>query len=314
MFQKPTSLIEFILEEEKKIPQATGSLTLVLTQLEYAGKIITSHIRQAGLVDILGETGDKNVFSDEVKKIDVFSNELLIQTLRDSGEVAAVGSEELEEPVWFDKKKKYIVFLDPLDGSANVDTNAPCGTIFSIYHNTGELLQKGEDQVAAGYILYGTSVMFVYSVGHGLNGFTLDPSVGSFLLSNPAMIIPDVATLYSTNEATIHLWEEKAQTFLSSVKKSEGIKARYIGAMVADLHRILLKGGIFIHPRDNKNKDGKLRLLYEVNPFAFMLQQAGGHSLTTDGVDPLHLLPTSIHQQVPILLGSPTLVNSFTTH
>lgn len=311
MFHQPTSLVEFILEEERKIPKATGSLTLLLTQLEYAGKIIASHIKKAGLVDILGETGDKNVFSDEVKKIDVFSNDLLIQTLRDSGEVAAVCSEELEKPIWFDKSRKYFVFFDPLDGSANVDTNAPCGTIFSIYHNTGELLLKGKDQVAAGYILYGTSVMFVYTVGQGLNGFTLDPSVGSFLLSNPGMTIPDSATHYSANETATHLWEERAKSFLQEVKKMEGIKARYIGAMVADMHRILLKGGIFIHPRDNRNKDGKLRLLYEVNPFAFMMQQASGLSLTTDGIDPLTLSPTSIHQQVPVILGSPHIVKTY---
>lgn len=311
MFQKPTSLIEFILEEERKIPRATGSLTLVLTQLEYAGKIITSHIKQAGLVDILGETGDTNVFADQVKKIDVFSNELLIQTLRDSGEVAAVGSEELEEPIWFDKKRKYIVFLDPLDGSANVDTNAPCGTIFSIYHNTGDLLQKGKDQVAAGYILYGTSVMFVYSCGQGLNGFTLDPSVGSFLLSNPNITIPDKASIYSANETATHLWEEQAQTFLHKVKGLDGIKARYIGAMVADIHRILLKGGVFIHPRDAKNKEGKLRLLYEVNPFAFLLKEAKGRSLTTDGIDPLTISPTSVHQQVPIIMGSSSILQIF---
>lgn len=313
MFQKPTSLVEFILEEERKIPKATGSLTLLLTQLEYAGKIIASHIKKAGLVDILGETGDKNVFSDEVKKIDVFSNELLIQTLRDSGEVAAVASEELEEPIWFDKSRKYFVFFDPLDGSANVDTNAPCGTIFSIYHNTGELLQKGENQVAAGYILYGTSVMFIYTAGDGVNGFTLDPSVGSFLLSNPEMTIPDVASIYSANETATHLWEDSAQTFLHSVKKMDGVKARYMGAMVADMHRILLKGGIFIHPRDQRNKEGKLRLLYEVNPFAFLLKHAGGLSVTTDGVDPLSLPPTSIHQQVPVLLGSPHIITSFKT-
>ena len=304
MFTKPTSLVEFILEEEKKIPQATGSLTLVLTQLEYAGKIITSHIRQAGLVDILGETGDKNVFADEVKKIDIFSNELLMQTLRDSGEVAAVGSEELDEPLWFDKSRKYIVFLDPLDGSGNVDTNAPCGTIFSIYHNTGNLLQKGRDQVAAGYILYGTSVMFVYTVGQGVNGFTLDPSVGSFLLSNPQITMPDKTTLYSANESNIHLWENTARAYLEKIKEPESIKARYIGAMVADLHRILLKGGVFIHPRDSKNTHGKLRLLYEVNPFAFIFQQAAGQSLTTDGQNPLDLTPDSVHQQVPIIMGS----------
>lgn len=313
MFQKPTSLVEFILEEERKIPQATGSLTLVLTQLEYAGKIIASNIKQAGLVDILGETGTTNATLDEVKKIDVFSNDLLIQTLRESGEVAAIASEEMEEPLWVDKKRKYIVFMDPLDGSSNVDSNAPCGTIFSIYRNTGTLLQKGEDQVAAGYILYGTSVMFVFTSGNGVNGFTLDPSVGSFLLSNPKMVIPDTANIYSANETAIDLWEEKAQAFLKEVKTLPGIKARYIGAMVADLHRILLKGGIFLHPRDNKNKDGKLRLLYEVSPFAMIFKEAKGIARTTDGDSPLSIVPSSIHQQVPVVYGSPlNLLTSLT--
>lgn len=314
MFHKPTSLIEFILEEEQKIPDATGSLTLLLTQLEYAGKIIASHIKQAGLVDILGETGEKNVSEDNVKKIDVFSNELLTKTLHDSGQVAAVASEEMEDPLWINKNGNYIVFFDPLDGSSNVDTNAPCGTIFSIYKNRGELLQKGSEQIAAGYILYGTSVMFVYSVGNGVNGFTLDPSIGSFLLSHPSLTFPDSPSYYSVNEHQASTWPHPVQTFFTSVKATKGIKPRYIGAMVADMHRILLKGGVFLYPQDINNPEGKLRLMYEVNPFSYLIKQAGGISLTTTGKDPLSISPASLHQRTPFLTGSPTLLSTYPSY
>lgn len=306
MYHKPTSLVEFILEDERKIKNARGNFTLLLTQLEYATKIIASHVRKAGLVDILGATGTKNISQDEVQKIDEFSNNLLTETLLATDQVFAVASEESEEAVYSPNKQgEYTVFFDPLDGSSNMDVNVSIGTIFSIYHKSDSLLQPGNKQVAAGYALYGSSDMFVYSCGHGVNGFTLDPSVGSFLLSHPNIKIPQKGNIYSVNEANSPYWEKGMQNYIESLKTQEKpYKARYIGSMVADVHRTLLKGGIFLYPSDKKHPNGKSRLLYEVNPMSFVLQQAGGKAVSSSG-NPLDIIPTSIHQRAPIVLGSP---------
>lgn len=312
MFTKPTTLTEFILQEEKKFKHATGSLTLLLTQIENAGKIVASHIKKTGLVDIIAETGTKNVFAEEVKKIDDFSNELLVDTLTASGQVGNLASEEMEEEIVVDKKGHYNIFFDPLDGSSNIDVGITVGTIFSIYHNSGELLQQGSKQVAAGYILYGTSVMFVYTHGAGVNGFTLDPSVGSFLLSHPDMKIPQKGSMYSINEAYSPWWDEATKKYIDAVK-SAGYKSRYVGCLVADGHRTLIKGGIFLYPADKKSPQGKLRLMYEVNPFAFIIEQAGGKAVSGKG-SPLDILPTNLHQRVSIALGSPDDVNQYLSH
>lgn len=312
MYNKPTSLIEFILEDERKTPNAKGNFTLLLTQLEYATKIIASHVRKAGLVDILGKSGTRNAYQDEVQKIDEFSNNLLVETLLSTDQVFAVASEELEKPMYSKNKQgEYVVFFDPLDGSSNMDVNITIGTIFSIYHKSDSLLQPGNKQIAAGYALYGSSDMFVYSCGHGVNGFTLDPQVGSFLLSHPHIKIPQKGTIYSTNEANYPHWDKGLQEYVDNLKTQENpYKARYIASMVADVHRTLLKGGIFLYPADKKNPEGKLRLLYEVNPMSYVLQQAGGIAVSGDQ-NPLDIIPTSFHQRASIVLGSPQDIESY---
>lgn len=308
---KPISLTEFILEEEREFPKAKGNFTLLLSQLEYAGKIIASHIRKAGLVDILGKTGSKNASADEVIELDRYSNELLIETLTSSGQVHAVGSEELEEIHFVEKDGgEYVVFFDPLDGSANTEVNVTVGTVFSIYHIDTNLLQPGNKQVAAGYILYGTSCMFVYSSGNGVNGFTLDPSIGTFLLSHPNMTIPKEGNLYSINEANSAQYDKPTKNYLEAIKQQGSYKARYIGSMVADIHRTLILGGIFLYPADHKYKDGKLRLMFEVNPMAYLIKQAGGIALSGTR-DPLDLIPSSLHQRAPIVLGSKKNVEEY---
>lgn len=300
--KKPVSLVEFILEEEKQFKKATGTLTLILAQLEYVGKIIASHVRKAGLVDILGATGDKNLHQDEVQKMDVFANQLLLDILASTKQVAIAASEEMEQEVKLSKKGEYVVFFDPLDGSSNMDVNVSIGTIFSIYHRSSSLLQPGNKQVAAGYILYGSSVMFVYTFGNGVNGFTLDPSVGSFLLSHPNMRIPKKGSVYSINEANAPHYNQNLLDYLKNLK-TQGYKARYIGSMVADVHRTLLKGGVFLYPSDNKNPTGKLRLIYEVNPMSFIITKAGGKAVS-QRKDPLDITPESLHQKIPVALGS----------
>lgn len=308
MFKKTVSLTEFILDEEKGNPSATGDLTLLLTHIEYASRIIASHITKAGLIDILGSSGRKNIHQEEVQRLDEMSNQLLIDVLSNTGIVATLASEELEEPINGNNSGKYTVFFDPIDGSANLDINASVGTIFSIYLSSDQLLQTGEKQIAAGYIIYGSSTMFVYTTGHGVNGFTLDPSIGSYLLSHPDIKIPEKGNIYSVNEANYPLWDNKTQQFIDSLKPT--YKSRYIGSMVADVHRTLLKGGIFLYPSDQKSPNGKLRLIYEINPFSFIISQAGGMA-TTNGKDPLTLLPSSLHQTAPIALGSKHEVKLF---
>ena len=309
MYTKPTTLTEFILQEEKKYPDATGSLTLLLTHIENAAKIISSHIKKAGLVDIIGTTGAVNASKDEVKKIDEFSNKLLVDTLSASGQVGYLASEEMDKEVVVDKNGRYNVFFDPLDGSSNIDVGITVGTIFSIYQNDGSLLQQGNQQVAAGYILYGTSVMFVYTHGNGVNGFTLDPSIGSFLLSHPNIKIPQKGSIYSVNEGNSPLWDEGTKKYIDSLKDA-GYKSRYIGALVADGHRTLIKGGVFLYPADKKNKEGKLRLMFEVNPFSFIVEQSGG-KVVSNGGSPLEIKPSNSHQRVPIALGSLNDINEY---
>lgn len=312
MYTKPVTLTEFILQEEKKYKHATGSFTFLMAQIENAAKIIASHIKKAGLVDIIGETGVHNVYADEIKKIDQFSNNLLIDTLVLSGQVAALASEELEEPMIVDKNGHYNVFFDPLDGSSNIDVGITVGTIFSIYHSKGGLLQPGEKQVAAGYILYGTSVMFVYTHGDGVNGFTLDPSIGSFLLSHKDIKIPQKGKIYSVNEGQSLLWDEHLIKYLHKLKE-DGYKARYVGSAVADIHRTLLKGGVFLYPSDRKNPKGKLRLMIEGHPLAFVITQAGGKAVSGK-MNTLSVVPKSIGQRVPIAMGSPEDVDEYLTY
>lgn len=301
-------LNRFILEEERRYPNATGSLSLALTAVESAAKIIAAHVRMAGLADILGKSGSINVFGEEVQRLDVFSNNLMVQHLSDSGQFFALASEEMEEVIFPEKGRngKYIIAFDPLDGSSNIDVNVNVGTIFSIHRkNRGSIedfLVAGKEQVAAGYILYGTSTMLVYTTGNGVNGFTLDPSVGLFLLSHPDIKIPSRGKIYSINESNYHNWDQRLQKYVDNLK-ARGYTSRYAGAMVADVHRILIRGGIFSYPADIKNKKGKLRLIYEASPMAFIIEQAGGRA-TTGEEDLLNIKPSQIHEKTPVFLGS----------
>ncbi len=316
MYHKVTTLTEFILNEEKKIEDATGSFTLLLTILENSVRIIGSHIKKTGLVDILGAAGSINTYGEKVQKLDEYANKLLIDTLINSGLVYAVGSEELEKPIFSDNLRgEYVVFFDPLDGSSNIATNAPMGTIFSIYkapplnirskdtHDEKELLQKGSKQLAAGYALYGSSIMFVYTAGQGVNGFTLDPSIGSFLLSHPDMRVPTEGKIYSINEGLYDLLDNGHKKYLKDIKKDE-YKTRYIACMVADVHRIMISGGIFMYPANTKDINGKLRLMYEVNPMSYIIEQAGGKAVDSKGVNPLKYQPSQISERRPIAMGS----------
>lgn len=301
-------LNRFILEEERRHLRATGSLTLALTAVETATKIISANVRMAGLANVLGKIDKVNVQGEEVEKLDEMSNSLLIQHLSDSGQFYGLASEELDEAVFPQKGAggKYVIAFDPLDGSSNIDVNVNIGTIFSIHKvvdkSENDFLQEGSKQIAAGYVVYGSSTMLVYSTGNGVNGFTLDPSVGMFLLSHPNIRLPEIGKIYSINEGNYSKWDEPLKKYIDAVKQ-KGTKARYIGSMVADVHRTLIKGGIFAYPADSKNKSGKLRLLYEASPMSFLIEQAGGKA-TTGREDILKVKPDSIHQRVPVFLGS----------
>ncbi|MBP6044808.1 class 1 fructose-bisphosphatase [Candidatus Woesebacteria bacterium] len=311
---KITTLTEFVLQEEHRVPNATGRLTLLLNQIGEATKIIASHVKRSGLADIIGKSGKTNSYDEETQKLDEYSNALLIEMLTNSQQVALIGSEELEKSVKTNcPNAEYSVFMDPLDGSSNIDVNVSIGTIFSIYHHAKGDLQPGKQQVAAGYILYGSSVMFVYTSGNGVNGFTLDPAIGSFLLSHPNMKIPEEHKEYSFNEGKYNLVNDSVRAYLDAIKSEEKpYQQRYIGSMVADLHRILLKGGIFLHPADKKMPQGKLRLMYEVNPFSLIVQQAGGKAVS-ENRDPLDIVPSEFHQRVPIVIGSKKEVEKYLT-
>ncbi len=307
MYNKVVTLTEFILQEEKKVANATGQLTLLLTHIENAAKIISSHVRRSGLVDIIGEAGTKNASGDDVKKLDVFANQLLVDMLLGSGQVFAVASEELEEPLYAkDKKGEYVVFFDPLDGSSLIDTGQAIGTIFSIYRKSDTLLQSGDKQVAAGYVLYGSTTMFIYTSGNGVHGFTLDPSIGSFLLSHHKMTIPEKGKEYAINEGNMLFFDDKVKEYIATLKEN-GYKLRYAGAMIADIHRTMIHGGIFLYPRDKKTPNGKLRLLFEVNPMAYIVEQAGG-MVFDQGENPLTIVPQSFHERAPCIVGSKTEV------
>lgn len=309
--QTLTTFTDFVLAEEHRLKNTSGNFTLLVELIARCGKIIGSHVRASGLVDIIGSTGRKNIFSDEVQKLDEYSNTLLIKTLSASHLVSHLISEEEEEVVQVSKetKDKYIVYFDPLDGSSNIDTNGPIGTIFSIYYAEKGVLQPGSQQIAAGYIMYGASIMLVYTTGESVNGFTLDPSIGSFLLSHPNIKIPTHGNIYSLNEAYSNGYDISVQNFLKAMKQ-KNMTSRYIGALIADVHRTLLKGGIFLYPGDTKHPKGKIRLLIEANPMSLLIETAGGKAMRkTDSV--LSKIPEHIHEQTPLVLGSIDNVNDY---
>lgn len=320
-----TTLNEFILERQSEFPFATGELTRLLSDISLAAKIIHRDVNRAGLVDILGEEGATNVQGEDQKKLDVIADEVFIKTLRSGGEVCAIASEENDVHVVFEnersKKGKYVVLFDPLDGSSNIDVNVSIGTIFSIYRRKSEvgspadlndILQPGTEQVAAGYVIYGSSTMLVYTTGFGVNGFTLDPSIGEFCLSHPQIKMPESGKIYSMNEGNIDLCEKGVQEYISYCQNKNATKkhpftGRYIGSLVADFHRNLIKGGIYIYPSTTKSPKGKLRLLYECNPLAFIAEQAGG--LASDGHKRImEIEPKKLHQRVPYFVGSKKMV------
>jgi fructose-1,6-bisphosphatase I len=321
----PITLGEFIVEKQNDFPYATGELSALLSAIRLAAKVVNREINKAGLADILGAVGTQNVQGETQMKLDVYANEIFIKALRARGEICGVASEENDDIIIFDEdmhsKAKYVVLMDPLDGSSNIDVNVSVGTIFSIYRRVSkpgeparleDFLQPGNQQVAAGYIVYGSSTMLVYTTGHGVNGFTLDPSIGVFLLSHPNMQFPADGNIYSINEGNYVHFPEGVKRYIKYCQEldpatNRPYTSRYIGSLVSDYHRNMLKGGIYIYPRGTKSPNGKLRLLYECNPLAFIAEQANG--VATDGKKRiLDIQPTELHQRVPFFIGSRNMV------
>jgi fructose-1,6-bisphosphatase I len=314
-----TTIERFIIDQEQHYPEATGELSNLLYDIALAAKIIAANIRRAGLVNILGSAGATNVQGEEQQKLDVFANQTMTNALNHTGRVCVMASEEEERiiPVPDDYPAgKYVVLYDPLDGSSNIDVNGAVGTIFSIYRRIStegrgtleDVLQPGCRQVAAGYVIYGSSTMMIYTTGQGVAGFTLDPSIGEFLLSHPRIVTPRVGKYYSVNESNFARWSKGMQWAVRGFHgerpdEIKGKNSRYIGSLVADFHRNLLAGGIFLYPADSKNPNGKLRLMYECSPMAFIAEQAQGSA--TSGVERiLDIQPTELHQRIPLVIGS----------
>lgn len=320
-----STLSEFIIESEDAYPEATGALTRILSDIAIASKIVHREINKAGLVDILGAAGSENIQGEQVQKLDLYANDQFIAALQSGGEVAAIASEEDDDIVVLEGRAahgKYLVCMDPLDGSSNIDVNISVGTIFSIYKRddnaTGpvtrdEFYKKGSEQVVGGYVIYGSSTMLVYTTGKGVNGFTLDPSIGEFCLSHPNIKTPSNGGIYSINEGNINSVSQGIKDYVNFCQQlNEAGKrthtARFMGSLVADFHRNLLKGGIFIYPATADAPKGKLRLLYECNPIAFIAEQAGAKA--TDGtMRVLDIEPTELHQRTPFFTGSPEMMD-----
>jgi fructose-1,6-bisphosphatase I len=323
MNAKFVTLFRHIIDQERSHPEATGELSDLLADIALACKLISLEVNRAGLIDILGFTGTENVHGENVKKLDVFAHDTLVATMKASGHLCAVASEESEDFIPLDEQfmgttptSKYICHFDPLDGSSNIDANISIGTIFSIYRRKSpsgpgtveDVLQKGTEQVAAGYVIYGSSTILVYTTGEGAHGFTLDPTVGEFLLCYENLKIPKRSKTYSINEGNYCKWNPNLRRYVDSLKQDkeeEGLpySARYVGSLVADFHRNLLYGGIFLYPADKKNKNGKLRIMYEANPLAFIVEQAGGRA--TNGKQRiLDIEPKNLHERTPLFIGS----------
>lgn len=313
MEKQTMNLTRFLIEEQRKYPHASGVFTELFSEIALAAKIISREVNKAGLVDILGYTGSKNVTGDEVKKLDLFANNTMKHILCRGGNVIGLASEEEEEAVQCERGK-YLVVFDPLDGSSNIDVNVSIGTIFGIYNKMDDFVDEkqfmrpGRELVAAGYIIYGSSTMFVYSTGNGVHGFTLDPSVGEFILSHKDIKIPKKGKIFSINTGNYKKWDEKLKNYIDFIttpdkKTQRPYSLRYIGSLVADFHRNLLYGGIFLYPKDMAHPNGKLRLLYEAQPLAFIVEQAGGYA--SDGYTPiLDKVPHDIHERTPLFIGS----------
>ncbi len=312
---KVVTLSQFIAEEQAKFPEASGNLSTIFRDIKFAAKMVNRDVNKAGLVDILGEHGSTNIQGESVKKLDVIANDEFINSLSVGGDCCAIISEEEDYVRHLNPDAKYIVAMDPLDGSSNIDVNAAIGTIFSVYKRVSAIgteateqdcLQKGVNQVAAGYVIYGSSTMLVYTTGNGVNGFTLDISIGDFCLSHPNMTTPETGTIYSVNEGNYNQFKEGFKTYINQCR-DKSMSARYIGSMVADFHRNLIKGGIFMYPATTSAPKGKLRLNYECNPMAFLTEQAGGIATTGD-TRIMEVEPTELHQRVPVIMGSRKMV------
>jgi len=316
------TLERHIIEGERQHPEATGELSALLSNLALAAKVISREVNKAGLVDILGFTGDENVHGEKVKKLDIYANDMMIKAMDHGGHLCAMASEEEEDIIHIPTQHrvgKYVILFDPLDGSSNIDANISIGTIFSIYKRLSpdgtpgtmeDCLQPGINQVAAVYVVYGSSTILVYTTGadHGVHGFTLDPSIGEFLLSHENITTPKKGKIYSINEGNYLYWHPGLKKYIKYLQEEDAATARpystrYIGSMVADIHRNMLYGGIFMYPADSRSPNGKLRLMYECNPMAMVIEAAGGRAI--DGKQRImEIVPTSLHQRIPIFIGS----------
>jgi len=319
-----TTITQHILNQQRENPEATGAFTHLLYELIVAAKVISKEVNKAGLADILGATGDINVQNEKVQKLDIFANRVIIERMQHIGQLCCMGSEEVADLIDIPEKYpkgNYILLFDPLDGSSNIDVNISIGTIFGIYKKNcketdisfllNEALQPGYEQVAAGYFIYGSSTIMVYTTGNGVHGFTLYPSVGEFLLSHENIRIPESGKIYSVNESNYQYWDDNTKALIDhfktkNKKTGKSYTARYVGSLVADFHRNLLKGGIFMYPADNKDPKkttGKLRLMVEANPLAMVVKQAGGYA--SNGTGPiLDMQPQELHQRIPLYIGS----------
>ena len=317
---KIVTIERHLLEGQHSNPEATGALTQLLYDVATAGKVINREVRRAGIADIMGEAGSTNESGDDVKKLDLYADEAIFRICDHTGRLCCMASEEQTDIIKIPErfpKGNYVLLFDPLDGSSNIDANASIGTIFSIHRKVSagedgsleDCLQPGHKQVAAGYILYGSSTVLVYTAGQGVSGFTLDPSIGEFILSHENLRAPERGSIYSVNERDTNQWDPKLQRYVSWLKEADKETARprtarYIGSMVADFHRTLVYGGLFMYPGTVKRPEGKLRVLYEVSPLAFVIEQAGGRAIKADGSRILDIQPTSLHERTPVFMGS----------
>jgi fructose-1,6-bisphosphatase I len=322
--QKNKTLGEFIIENQSEFQYSSGELSRLINSIRLAAKVVNHEVNKAGLVDIIGEAGDTNIQGEDQQKLDFFANDAFINTLTNREIVCGIASEEEEDFITIQGRNgqndnKYIVLIDPLDGSSNIDVNVSVGTIFSIFRRVTppgtpvsleDFLQPGHRQVAAGYIIYGTSTMIVYSTGHGVNGFTLNPALGTYYLSHPNLSFPKTGNIYSVNEGNYVHFPQGIKDYIKYCQEEEEDRpytSRYIGSLVSDVHRNMIKGGIYIYPNTAKDPNGKLRLLYECNPMAFLIEQAGGKA--TDGFRRiLDIQPTTLHQRTPFIGGSASMV------
>lgn len=322
--QKNKTLGEFIIENQSEFQYSSGELSRLINSIRLAAKVVNHEVNKAGLVDIIGEAGDTNIQGEDQQKLDVFANDAFINTLTNREIVCGIASEEEEDFITIQGRNgqndnKYVVLIDPLDGSSNIDVNVSVGTIFSIFRRVTppgtpvsleDFLQPGHRQVAAGYIIYGTSTMIVYSTGHGVNGFTLNPALGTYYLSHPNLSFPKTGNIYSVNEGNYVHFPQGIKDYIKYCQEEEEDRpytSRYIGSLVSDVHRNMIKGGIYIYPNTAKDPNGKLRLLYECNPMAFLIEQAGGKA--TDGFRRiLDIQPITLHQRTPFIGGSASMV------